>query len=54
MSRYDPAALGRNTCTYNNEFWSPALHKQILIRLDRLNTSNAPEQMSLPGFIIMP
>jgi proteic killer suppression protein len=27
-----------------------ALHKRILIRLDRLNASNAPEQMNLPGF----
>jgi toxin HigB-1 len=27
-----------------------ALHKRILIRLDRLNASTAPEQMNLPGF----
>jgi len=27
-----------------------ALYKRILIRLDRLNASNAPEQMNLPGF----
>ena len=27
-----------------------ALHKRILIRLDRLNASSAPEQMNLPGF----
>ena len=27
-----------------------ALHKRILIRLDRLNAANAPEQMNLPGF----
>ena len=27
-----------------------ALHKRILIRLDRLNASNAPEQMNLPSF----
>ena len=26
------------------------LHKRILIRLDRLNASTAPEQMNLPGF----
>ena len=27
-----------------------ALHKRILIRLDRLNVATAPEQMNLPGF----
>jgi len=27
-----------------------ALHKRILIRLDRLNAASAPEQMNLPGF----
>ena len=27
-----------------------ALHKRILIRLDRLNASTAPGQMNLPGF----
>jgi proteic killer suppression protein len=26
------------------------MHKRILIRLDRLNAANAPEQMNLPGF----
>ena len=26
------------------------LHKRILIRLDRLDAANAPEQMNLPGF----
>jgi proteic killer suppression protein len=26
------------------------LHKRILIRLDRLNVTNTPEQMNLPGF----
>jgi proteic killer suppression protein len=30
------------------------MHKRILIRLDRLNAANAPEQMNLPGLIFMP
>jgi proteic killer suppression protein len=26
------------------------LHRRILLRLDRLNAADAPEQMNLPGF----
>ena len=30
------------------------IHKRVLVRLDRLDVSSAPEQMNLPGFDFHP